>query len=1037
MSGRLDPDAKGQRVYLSDSPGTWGVTVGRTRGKGPRLLVGVELGPNDTRFYPYGALALMEESEDPLSQISGGIFGGPSDLRRLITFEKVRGELTNVFYSMETSNTDFYPHQFKPVLAFVESSLGRLLIADEVGLGKTIEALHIWREIQARSDARRLLVVCPSMLRTKWQRDLRDKFDIDARIVDARELSEMIRQAADHPYQTTFAAIASIEGVRPPVDYLELDPGKSARIALSHLLADQPAQPESARLDLTVIDEAHYLRNPSTASNRIGRLLRDASRHLLLLTATPIQTRSENLYHMLRLLDPETFSTADVFGSMLEANRPIIAAQRALWASPPQIDQCRLRLEDALNSRDFRNDPIVTGLLRVLRGKSELDTHERVELGRRIETCSLLSKYVTRTRKRDVLERRVIRRAESLEISLNEKELALYKSVTAELRSRSQEAGEFGVFRLIARQRQLASSIPATLRAWSSHSVDDTDYLWEDLGIDPDGLRDDQDARSRSIDEMARIVAGEDIDWFERHDTKFDRFLSAIRGSVENGEKLIVFAYYRATLSYLHDRLEQNGIRCSMITGGMGLLKDDIIEEFAEPDGPRVLLSSEVGSEGIDLQFCRIIVNYDMPWNPMRVEQRIGRVDRLGQESDTVSIVNFFMVNTIEDRVLKRLLDRIRIFRESIGDIEQIIGSVTEDLVRTMMDPALSDDERERKALAAEQALENTRAEQDRLESEAINLLGYADYLTHTINDARSSSRAIGSDELLEFVSDFFVAQFPGTVLTRSGEDSAISLALSEDARRQLREHENRARLPHRTRLTTQPGATVLYFDPRSRASRRRGAELVDMRHPLIQFIKTLYEQQSGNMSRSLAIRLPEADAPVGPCDIAFAVQRWDVRCSRDQHKLAFQAVELEEGRRLSPQESERLVLAGLRNGRVFGNARAHLGDLSDLVQRIQTCEELLSERYDEFVTGMQAENDRYVEQQRRAAQSRHETTMAELMRQREDYERRKRKDLLPMTDGRIRKEKEVHAEKLSRLEKQSHIREALVEVAQGAIRVE
>ena len=118
--------------------------------------------------------------------------------------------------------------------------------------------------------------------------------------------------------------------------------------------------------------------------------------------------------------------------------------------------------------------------------------------------------------------------------------------------------------------------------------------------------------------------------------------------------------------------------------GAMGNQKDEIIEQFRDAGGPSVLLSSEVGSEGIDLQFCRFVVNYDLPWNPMRVEQRIGRLDRLGQKAERISIINLAVTNTVEDRILMRIYERINVFRESIGDLEEILGETTEQLMLSL-----------------------------------------------------------------------------------------------------------------------------------------------------------------------------------------------------------------------------------------------------------------------------------------------------------------------------------------------------------------
>ena len=140
-------------------------------------MVQVEFGPGDRQYKRSQDLeAVPEQDEDLRELLAQRKWSGPATLRRALALEKVRGELTDVFYSMESSRTDFYPHQFKPVMKFVESPTGRILIADEVGLGKTIEAIYLWREIEAREQARRLLVICPSMLRMKWRDDLQRLF---------------------------------------------------------------------------------------------------------------------------------------------------------------------------------------------------------------------------------------------------------------------------------------------------------------------------------------------------------------------------------------------------------------------------------------------------------------------------------------------------------------------------------------------------------------------------------------------------------------------------------------------------------------------------------------------------------------------------------------------------------------------------------------------------------------------------------------------------------------------------------------------
>lgn len=161
-----NPEASGVRVRLRDNPGRQGLTTGRTKRTGSFVMVEVNFGPNEKQFKRYELLEPIAEEKEIFDLLKKGVFGTPSDLRRVLTFEKVKGELTNVFYSMEASNTDFYPHQFKPVMRFIESPIGRMLIADEVGLGKTIEATYIWKELQARQSARRLLIVRPCCVKS-------------------------------------------------------------------------------------------------------------------------------------------------------------------------------------------------------------------------------------------------------------------------------------------------------------------------------------------------------------------------------------------------------------------------------------------------------------------------------------------------------------------------------------------------------------------------------------------------------------------------------------------------------------------------------------------------------------------------------------------------------------------------------------------------------------------------------------------------------------------------------------------------------
>ena len=375
------PDLPGIIVRMRDNPGRQGTTTGRTRQAGTFTLVQVNFGPGDTQYKRYNLLEPIENDEDLHDMLRAGRFGGPTDLRRVLSLEKIRGELTNVFYSMEASNTEFFAHQFKPVLKFVESSVGRLLIADEVGLGKTIEAIYIWKELQAREDARRLLIIVPAMLREKWRADLRHRFNIDPEIVGAQKLLERLRFSS-HRTQG-FVLIASLEGLRSPDNFN--DPSNhSPRAGLARLFDDHSGG--ASLFDLVVIDEAHYLRNPETASNRLGRLVRDASRNLILLTATPVQTDSMNLFQLLHLIDPDQFFQRDAFSEVLNANTPIVRSLQDLWSVPPNYTSAADSLFEARQSEYFRHDSVIAKIEQQIR--DEPSDELRVELSRLLESSA-------------------------------------------------------------------------------------------------------------------------------------------------------------------------------------------------------------------------------------------------------------------------------------------------------------------------------------------------------------------------------------------------------------------------------------------------------------------------------------------------------------------------------------------------------------------------------------------------------------------------------------------------------------------------
>jgi superfamily II DNA or RNA helicase len=1041
-----NPETPGLRVRLRDNPGRQGITTGRTKMAGSFLMVEVDFGPNEKQFKRYDLLETIEDEKDLFDTLISGRFGGPSDLRRVLTFEKIKGDLTNVFYSMEASNTDFYPHQFKPVMRFIESPVGRMLIADEVGLGKTIEATYIWKEIQARQSARRLLVVCPAMLMQKWRSDLRKLFNISGEIISAKDLLEKMEDVAGRRTSDPFVHITSLEGLRPPANF-ENETTQSTRAKFARLLDQHTATDEFALLDYVIIDEAHYLRNPSTASNRLGWLLREAAHHLILLTATPIQIGSDNLYQLLRLIDPDAFYDSFLFQEMLTANSHIVKAQRALWRHPPDVNEALAGITGAEGSDYFRNDPILGRIREQLDGAAT-DAEQRIEVLRLLETRSLLSQYMTRSRKREVLVKRVERAPQVLNVEFSPPETAIYNHVTQRIRDESVGKSGVSLFSLIARQRQMASSIVGALESWKERDLID-ELLWDDFGLSR-ALIDERTSTNGSAasgeteahDGERPVAFGFDFDigQLERHDTKYEKLSVFLAGELAKNprEKFVVFAFFRGTLKYLARRLRADGIRASILMGDMGNSKDAVLEEFAKPEGPSVLLSSEVGSEGIDLQFCRFIVNYDLPWNPMKVEQRIGRLDRLGQEAERISIINLSVANTIEDRILMRLYDRLNVFRESIGDLEEILGDITEKLLVDLLNPNLTDEERDRRSAAAELAIQNTQKEQEQLEQEAVNLIGFSDYILEHIKDSRRKGRWLSAFELKSLVDDFFARKYPGTKIEPHAQlgDSA-RIVLSEEARRDLGHFIASTKSAARTRLHQGSRPVLCVFDPRHAGEVSQEAEFIEPSHPLIQWIRTNYENDPSQLYRVSALKLRAGHAGRPPGDYAFSAHRWSFTGLKSDQLLAFRAIRVGDRAPLSGTASEELITFAAGAGTAFPNAANVIGGMERVGPAALACEQALADAFGARLADFEAENAARCDQQETSARKFAERRLAELAGRIARFRAAGNLRPIPMTEGLIRKEEEQLKAKLDRVARRKDVDPTMIPLALGIIRVD
>ncbi len=996
--GQIDFSVHGVLVRSIFDPAKTGHTTGNIVRHAGRSYALLRLKSGEIGQLPCEHLELVPTVESRVEAVGSLRLAGPEHLHRAILTEKVRGRLTEVFYSMGTGHAEFYPHQFKPVLKLVSSTGGRILIADEVGLGKTIEAIYVWKELQARFGCRRLLVVCPSMLQQKWQSELRNRFAIDANIVDAKELLHQLERATDDP-SVSFVSIGSIESLRARKPKTE-DPERAGgpRQLLASFLADHESSDANALLDLVIIDEAHYLRNPATAANYLATLLASAASHLVLLTATPIQLGSENLFQLLTLLDADRYANLDVFNAMRRANAPITEALNAVTRIPADAARFNSALGEAFKSPFFSGDQV---LRQLASDRSDLSqASDRAQIARVLEGRSLLGDVLTRTRKRDVFQNRVIRNASVIRLTFSPLEREIYETIKESLRAQALNSASAQTLMIIGRLRQLASSIPAAMNGWREKDTL-SELLWEDLGI----ILDDADNGDLPL---AKLVPDNNA-VLEREDSKYKELLKLIQQRIgqDAREKIVIFSFYRGTVNYLSRRLRADHVSCAVILGGMGDEKHAELERFADPKGPSILISSEVGSEGIDLQFARVLVNYDLPWNPMKVEQRIGRIDRIGQKSDRIHIISFVAKDTIEEIILDRLFQRLDIFRQSIGDLEEIFGETFDELLIEYLRDGLSDEDLVRRLEQNATAAEAHRLDLARLEQDAPELVGHTDFILSNIQKSRDDGRWVTPNDIVEFITDVLEEFFVGSRIERHPTRSDIfEISLSNDARASLAAFIENTRPARATRLYAPGQATSAVFDIAHQIDRRPKPELIDLTHPLVLWLRAEIDRRDATSAPAVAIELSRDRTEVAAGLYVFATDFWRFEGLHRQVVMRDAVMSTHDPSLLELDVAERFILSAARFGKkldMFPYAEAK----EALRESLTVCEQALLRQFGADAHFFQLENEQRVRQAELIAEERAKKKL-KMLRERLDSQRassdERRRRAAQLTDGQIKR---------------------------------
>jgi superfamily II DNA or RNA helicase len=914
----FDPLKPNQQVQLSADPGRRGITTGKTKHHGTRTFVQVEFGPQERTFIDSEDIEPVTLNEQDVGDLLTNLrFGKKGELARILTFHKISSRLANVFYSMQTSRTDFYAYQFKPVYKFIESANGRILIADEVGLGKTIEAGLIWQEVKARTGANKLLVVCPSMLRPKWRKELRTRFNLQAEIYDSKGFLTLLEDFEYKGSNFQCAAVCSVESLR------------QAKV----LDAIEEFSKADYRFDLVVIDEAHYLRNSDTRTHQMGQRVSGITEHLVMLTATPIHLKNEDLYRLLSVLDHDEYSNLDLFEKRVSANAPVVAAQNALRRIPADIGAAREHINSLAKSPWFNKNPLTEIAISRIAEVNASNHSQLVEVSRLLENLNLLSATVSRTRKREVQEWRVVREARVLDLEFYPHEMDFYRAVTEAVRKRVSlwGNGSFESFMLMMPQRQMASCIPAMVEHYRAtgdfDELEIEEMLEEDLGWDNEDEGEAEKSASTLGPDLKSIIAS----WqFSYPDSKYEVLVKELKRlfQIEPQVKIVLFSYFRRTLAYLERRLAKDGYSVAVIHGGIAMEeRQEVITKFSKHPEQRILLSSEVGAEGLDLQFCRIVINYDLPWNPMKVEQRIGRIDRLGQDASKVTIVNIAARETIEAKILDRLYRRIGIFERSIGDLEPILGDMIQKLTLDLLSAELTPQQEETRIEQTRLALEEKRRQERDLEDNSSLFFGSSDFILEQISGARKTGRWVTPAELRSYITDFFHHNYVGTrTAWDRPEEGLVSISLSHDARFDLTwfcKHQNDAN----TRLTHTGSDPLVLGYTNEAVGRHQDVEFLSHFHPLIRWITDSYKSQPSPFFRTSAVEVKSDIVPPG--DYVFLIEFWRFIAVQHELQIAYALAPLNGGPTVDAISAELLLQEILAHGQNWAYADRVLGGTS------------------------------------------------------------------------------------------------------------
>lgn len=855
----------------------------------------------------------------------------------MLTRAKLNRGVTDALFSYGVSKTNILPYQFKPVLKYLDSATERMLIADEVGLGKTIEAGLLWTEMAARGQADRVMIVCPSALVEKWRGEMQNRFGFELLKCTSADLSNIVERLRNGTLPGRFAYVVSLQTFRSFKDLDELDGLNFG-------------------LDLCIVDEAHQMRNSITSSHKLGLLLRDLSASMILLSATPLNLGNSDLLSLMQLLMPGEVESVQDLESRLDHHEPLQLLRRS--ATDPSVTNTQrrrwlARIATSSMGAALRQRAAFSKLEELLDG----DDFAPDKVPALREACSQLhglSAVITRTKKSEVRESTTVRHATNAPVVWTDVERDFYQSYYEWLRQVSIQLQLPTGFALQMPLRLAGSCLPEAARSVLRRGLDESDGDGSESVPRKTSIL-QQETPPLEVIELARKLGSSD--------SKFDALIDALNSTEMKGRQALLFTFSRDTLAYLSRRLSPL-MKVAELHGGVSVEDREMIMRQFRAGKFDIVIATRVASEGLDFEFCSLVINYDLPWNPMEVEQRIGRIDRLGQTSEKVLILNFSTPETIETRILERLYERLGVFEHSIGELEPILAESFDEIQDIVLDFTLSASEQQAKLNKALAAVEQNQSDSRELDSAASKLQAEDQFGIEAVEKRVARGRYLGQNELATLVADW--ARIRGGKADISRDAGELRVSLNDDMLHRMVDwrRDNGQTSSEISRVESAARAkrpVILSLDPET--ARLEGGSLLNGHHPLVQM--ATHDYQDHHVPRFSILQADATDdCRPGTYLVAFAAAEW--RGLRPTSELWTASINLDTGEHMDDSVGGLLFSAlaqgSLREGTGLLHPRA-----SDVA--IAAMELLRDRRYENEATRKKENEALVLEREMRARQ--------------------------------------------------------------------